>query len=64
MAQKKIDVKTGCNRSFNNSKNRVINKRITLKSVTQIGYLMFVIPKCLSNIYEYKISVKTQPFII
>ena len=24
--------------------------------------LIFVIPLCLSNIYEYKISVKTQPF--
>jgi len=26
--------------------------------------LMFVIPTCLSNIYEYIISVKTKPFII
>jgi len=24
--------------------------------------LKFVIPMCLSNIYDYKISVKTQPF--
>ena len=26
--------------------------------------VMFVIPLCLSNIYEYKISVTTQPFIM
>jgi len=26
-------------------------------------FLMFVIPMCLSNIYDYKISIKTQPFI-
>ena len=25
---------------------------------------MLVIPMCLSNIYKYKISIKTQPFII
>ena len=27
-------------------------------------FLMSVIPMCLSNIYKYKISVKTQQFII
>jgi len=25
---------------------------------------MFVIPMCLSNIYEYQVSFETQPFII
>jgi len=27
-------------------------------------FLIFVIPMCLSNIYEYKISVLTQLFVI